>query len=54
MGTSTRRLARLLEVLVKLHGLVAPDDLLPPMERFEGAAKRIQTNNWLTLMTETF
>jgi len=37
------------EVLVKLHELVAPDDLhLPRLERFEGAAKRIQTNNWLT------
>ena len=37
------------EVLVKLHKLVAPDDLhLPTLERFEDAAKRIQTNNWLT------
>jgi aminoglycoside phosphotransferase (APT) family kinase protein len=37
------------EVLVKLHELVAPDDLhLPTLEQFEGAAKRIQTNNWLT------
>lgn len=37
------------EVLVKLHRLVAPDDLhLPALERFEDAAKRIQTNNWLT------
>jgi thiamine kinase-like enzyme len=37
------------EVLVKLHRLVASDDLhLPTLERFEDAAKRIQTNNWLT------
>jgi thiamine kinase-like enzyme len=36
-------------VLVKLHELVAPDDLhLPTLERFEDAAKRIQANNWLT------
>jgi aminoglycoside phosphotransferase (APT) family kinase protein len=47
------------EVLVKLHELVAPDDLhLPTLERFEDAAKRIQTNNWLTqgdrdFLTET-
>ena len=37
------------EALVKLHELVAPDDLhLPALERFEDAAKRIQTNSWLT------
>jgi aminoglycoside phosphotransferase (APT) family kinase protein len=37
------------KVLVKLHELVAPDDLqLPTLERFEDAAKRIQTNSWLT------
>jgi aminoglycoside phosphotransferase (APT) family kinase protein len=47
------------EVLVKLHELVAPDDLhLPMLERFEDTAKRIQTNNWLTpgdrdFLTET-
>jgi aminoglycoside phosphotransferase (APT) family kinase protein len=36
------------EVLVKLHELVAPDDLhLPTLERFEDAAKRIQANDWL-------
>lgn len=47
------------EVLVKLHELVAPDDLyLPTLERFEDAAKRIQTNGWLSpddrgFLTET-
>jgi hypothetical protein len=47
------------KVLVKLHELVAPDDLhLPTLERFEDAAKRIQTNDWLTpgdrdFLTET-
>lgn len=47
------------EVLVKLHELVAPDDLhLPTLERFEDAAKRIRTNDWLTpgdrgFLTET-
>jgi thiamine kinase-like enzyme len=36
------------EVLLKLHELVAPDDLhLPTLERFEDAARRIETNNWL-------
>ena len=47
------------EILVKLHELAAPDDLhLPALERFEGAARRIETNNWLTpgdrdFLTET-
>jgi len=47
------------EVLVKLHGLVAPDDLhLPALERFDDAARRIETNNWLSpgdrdFLTET-
>ena len=42
-------------VLVKLHELVAPDDLhLPTLERFEDAAKRIQTNSWLTLDDRDF
>jgi aminoglycoside phosphotransferase (APT) family kinase protein len=43
------------EVLVKLHELVAPDELhLPTLERFEDAARRIQTNNWLTPGDRTF
>ena len=47
------------EVLVKLHELVAPDELdLPMLERFEDAANRIQASNWLTpgdrnFLTET-
>jgi aminoglycoside phosphotransferase (APT) family kinase protein len=47
------------EVLVELHELVPPDDLhLPALERFEDAAERIRTNNWLTagdrdFLTET-
>ncbi len=43
------------DVLVKLHKLVAPDDLhLPALERFDSAARRIQTNNWLTLGDRDF
>lgn len=47
------------EVLVKLHNLVAPDYLhLPTLERFDSAARRIETNDWLTpadrdFLTET-
>lgn len=37
------------EVILKLHQLVAPDELhLPTLERFEDAARRIETNNWLS------
>ena len=43
------------DVLVKLHKLVAPDDLhLPALELFDSAARRIQTNNWLTLGDRDF
>jgi aminoglycoside phosphotransferase (APT) family kinase protein len=47
------------QVLVDLHRLVAPDNLsLPPLEPFDKAAKRIETNDWLSsadrgFLTET-
>jgi aminoglycoside phosphotransferase (APT) family kinase protein len=43
------------QVLVELHRLVAPDDLrLPLLEPFDKAAKRIETNDWLSSMDRDF
>ena len=43
------------QVLVELHRLVAPDDLgLPPLEPFDKAAKRIETNDWLSSTDRDF
>jgi aminoglycoside phosphotransferase (APT) family kinase protein len=43
------------EVLVKLHGLVAPDDLhLPALAPFESAARRIEANDWLSRSDRDF
>lgn len=48
-GEQYATVSEVAKVLVKLHELVAPDELhLPALERFDDAAKRIQTNDWLT------
>jgi aminoglycoside phosphotransferase (APT) family kinase protein len=42
-------------LLVELHRLTAPEDLhLPPLDPFANAARRIDTNTWLTPDDRTF
>lgn len=43
------------DVLARLHSLIAPESLgLPPLDPFENATQRIDSNDWLTTDDRSF